>query len=150
MQSTDILKLTELKDLPVSAIHQMLEESTSTGYQLVQRTIDDWESGTNTFSKPGEKLWGLFLGPSLVGICGLNRDPYTTEPNTGRVRHLYVMEANRRKGYAALLIDEVMREAKQHFTTLRLFTENPAAAKFYEGLGFKNVDDDKVSHIIVF
>ena len=142
--------LTELTGLSSLAMHQMLDESTRAGYQFVQRTINDWENGTNTFSKLGEKLLGLFLGAELVGICGLNRDPYTTEPDTGRVRHLYVMAAHRRKGYATLLMDEIVHEAKQHFTTLRLFTENPSAAKFYEKLGFQRVPCGRVSHIIVF
>jgi len=150
MHSTGAPKLTELTDLSFPAIHQMLDESMRAGYQFIQRTIDDWENGTNRFSGPGEKLWGLFLGSDLAGICGLNRDPYTPEPNVGRVRHLYVMEAHRRKGYASLLMNVIMHEARQHFTVLRLLTDNPAAAKFYEKLGFQNVNGDKVSHIMIF
>lgn len=142
--------LTELTGLSSLAMHQILDESTRAGYQLVQRTIDDWKNGTNRFSGPGEKLWGLFLGPDLVGICGLNRDPYMQEPNVGRVRHLYVMEAHRLKGYATLLMNVVIHEAKQHFAVLRLFTGNPATAKFYEKLGFQNLTGDKVSHVMIF
>lgn len=150
MQSASVIKLTELTDLSFPAMHYMLGESMRAGYQFIQRTIDDWENGTNQFSGPGEKLWGLFLGPHLVGICGLNRDPYTPEPHTGRVRHLYVTEAYRRKGYASLLVNMVLQEAKLHFARLRLFTDNPAAAKFYEKLGFRYINGDKVSPIIVF
>lgn len=128
----------------------MLNESRRAGYQFIQRTIDDWQNGTNRFSERGEKLWGLFLESDMIGICGLNKDPYTPGPNVGRVRHLYIIEGHRRRGYAALMMDEVLHEARQHFTTLRLFTDNPAAAKFYEKLGFQSVNGDKVSHIIIF
>ena len=32
----------------------------------------------------------------LVGVCGLNVDPYLDDPSVGRVRHLYVLVAARR------------------------------------------------------
>jgi len=150
MHSNSEPTLTELTDLPISIIHQMMDESVRAGYGLIKRTIDDWENGTNRFANPGEKLWGLFLGGDLIGIGGLNRDPYTRESNVGRVRHLYIMEAHRRKGYATLLMDAILHVAKQNFNRLRLFTHNPDAAKFYEKLGFQKVNGDKVSHIIIF
>ncbi|MGN6395871.1 MAG: GNAT family N-acetyltransferase [Mucilaginibacter sp.] len=150
MQSNSAPILTEVTELSFSAINQMLDESGRAGYQFIQRTIDDWQNQTNKFSGRGEKLWGLFLGSDMIGICGLNKDPYSREPNIGRVRHLYIMEAYRRKGYATLLINMILHEGKQHFNSLRLFTDNPAAAKFYEKLGFQSVNDDKVSHIFNF
>jgi hypothetical protein len=54
--------------------------------------------GSNKFSKPGEKLWGLMLEATLIGIGGLNYDPYSEYPNPGRVRHLYIRKVHRRKG----------------------------------------------------
>ena len=41
---------------------------------------------------------------SLIGIAGLNRDPYLSDKNIGRVRHLYISKAFRRNGYARLLM----------------------------------------------
>jgi len=40
----------------------------------------------------------------------------------------------------------IINNARAHFTSLRLFTDNPFAAEFYEKLGFQNVNSYKVSH----
>ena len=72
----------------------------------------------------------------VVGLCGLNVDPYTAEGRVGRVRHLYVMEASRRHGIGRRLVAEVIAAARDSFDRLRLRTANPEAARLYEGLGF--------------
>lgn len=131
-------------------IHDLLDQSKQEGYEFVQRTIDDWTSGTNNFSAAGEKLWGLVLDAKLVGIGGLNRAPYTDDTETGRVRHLYISKPHRRKGYATLLMNAIIDHARIHFTIIRLFTANPAAGKFYEALGFQKVNGYKVSHAMTF
>jgi hypothetical protein len=38
--------------------------------------------------RPGEALFVARVGERVVGVCGLNVDPYTAEPRVGRVRHL--------------------------------------------------------------
>jgi GNAT superfamily N-acetyltransferase len=114
----------------------------------VGRTIDEWNSGVNCFSEAGEGLWGLVSGGELIGIGGLNRDPYIEVAGTGRVRHLYIRHAYRRKGCATLLMQTIIDRARLHFHTLRLYTDNPAAASFYEGLGFEGTDGYKMSHVL--
>ena len=143
-------ELIELTDLTFFLVDGLTDESQQEGYQFIQRTIADWNSGTNKFSKPGEKLWGLMLEATLIGIGGLNNDPYSEDPNLGRVRHLYIRKAHRRKGYATLLMNTIINEARQHFDTLRLFTDNPAASRLYETLGFQKLTGPKVSHILKF
>lgn len=69
-------------------IENLIEESKREGFEFVQRTIDDWNSGANCFSQTGEGLWGLVSGTELIGIGGLNVDPYAEYAGTGRVRHL--------------------------------------------------------------
>lgn len=128
-------------------IDSLVDESRREGYEFVQRTIDEWISGANRFSQVGEGLWGLVSGEELIGIGGLNIDPYVEEPGIGRVRHLYLRQAYRRKGCAALLMETIIRRARLHFHTLRLFTANPVAAAFYEQLGFEPFSGDKVSHV---
>jgi GNAT superfamily N-acetyltransferase len=150
MIARDELKLIEFSDLTFSLIDGLTDESQQEGYKFIQRTIDDWNSGANNFSKPGEKLWGLMLETTLIGIGGLNRDPYSEYPNLGRVRHLYIRKAHRRKGYATLLMNTIINEARQHFDTLHLFTDNPAASDLYETLGFQKTNGHKVSHVLNF
>jgi GNAT superfamily N-acetyltransferase len=142
-------ELIEITDGNIGGLHSLIEESKRTGHNFLQRTIDDWYSGVNKFDKPGEKLWGLFIGKDLIGVGGLNKDPYTLAPKVGRVRHLYVRETQRRKGYATLIMNKIMKEASYNFTALRLFTDNAGASAFYEKLGFKQTEEFKASHFFL-
>ena len=52
-------------------------ESTALNFNMLRRLEENWERGENRFNAPGEKLLGAFLNGKLVGICGLNRDPFS-------------------------------------------------------------------------
>ena len=149
MSSNLEYELIEITDGNIGGLHSLIGEATRDGYHFLQRTIDDWYSGANKFDKPGEKLWGLFIGKDLIGVGGLNIDPYSLIPNVGRVRHLYVREAYRRAGYATLIMNKILKEACNHFTALHLFTDNTGASAFYEKLGFKQTGEYKASHFIM-
>ena len=142
-------ELIEITDENVGELQCLIDESKRIGYNFLQRTIDDWYSGVNKFNKPGEKLWGLFIGKDLIGVGGLNKDPYTLAPRVGRVRHLYIREAQRLKGSATLIVTKIVEEANHNFTMLRLFTDNAGASAFYEKLGFKQTEEYKASHFII-
>jgi len=73
----------------------------------------------------------------LVGVCGLNIDPYAADRRVGRVRHLYVLSAFRRRGVGRHLVTAVIEMARGRFDRLHLRTENAGAARFYEALGFR-------------
>jgi GNAT superfamily N-acetyltransferase len=68
------------------------------GSRIVRRLVEEWASGANRFDRPGEVLLGAWLDGQLVGVCGLNVDPYAAQERVGRVRHLYVLSALRRLG----------------------------------------------------
>jgi len=74
----------------------------------------------------------------IVGVCGLNRDPYVDDPSIGRVRHLYVSPSHRRQGIGRALVRTVMDAASDRFRMLRLRT-TPVAGSFYGALGFQSV-----------
>jgi len=73
-------------------------ESTALNFNMLRRLEENWERGENRFNAPGEKLLGAFLNGKLVGICGLNRDPFSQQPRAGRIRHLYISESCRGLG----------------------------------------------------
>jgi GNAT superfamily N-acetyltransferase len=60
----------------------------------------------------------------------------------GRVRHVYVSAASRNQGIGSLLVREVIGAARHSFDRLRLRTNDPHAARFYEQLGFLRYEDD--------
>src|SRR5262249_23887642 len=53
--------------------------------ELPQDFDDDWESGANRFDGPGEVLFEARVGSRLVGICGLDRDPYAQWAEIGHL-----------------------------------------------------------------
>jgi len=125
-----------LRDLPVDGFGALLAESEQAGLRLVRTLVDEWASGANRFDRPGEVLLGARIDGRLVGVCGLNVDPYAADERVGRVRHLYVTEAYRRHGIGRRLLADVVAAARGPFDRLRLRTANLEAARFYEAMGF--------------
>lgn len=118
-------------------LEALLAESEQAGLRLVRRLVDEWASGANRFDQPGEALFTARIGGRIVGVCGLNIDPYAEAPAVGRVRHLYVLQAQRRLGVGRALVAAVLDAARGRFRCVRLRTTNPAAARLYESLGFR-------------
>ena len=126
-----------------------IADSETHGLGFVRRLADEWASGANRFDRPGEALFAVRDAANIVAVGGLNVDPYTTDPGTGRVRHLYVLTAHRRRGLGAALVSEIIAAARGHFHTLRLSTSNPDAARLYERLGFRPRSDlAKCTHVM--
>ena len=143
MHTISIRQLTNLRRIELS---ELITESISEGFKLVEKLISDYESGANRFDREGESLFGAFFGDTLVGIGGLNIDPYSGDAARGRVRHLYVLKEFRRKGVGRLLLASVIGEATKHFTILALRTHNPEADQFYRRIGFEKVEQENVTH----
>jgi GNAT superfamily N-acetyltransferase len=129
-------------DLPPCGLAELVRESLSAGLPFVQRLVQDWSSGSNRFDQPGEGLFVAISDTQVIGVCGLNRDPYAGLPEVGRVRHLYVLASYRRLGVGRRLVREVERLARERFTRLRLRTNSTGAARFYLALGFEAVSGE--------
>jgi GNAT superfamily N-acetyltransferase len=126
-----------LHDLPPDRLADLVTESEKAGFRFMRRLVEDWESGANRYAQPGEALFAAILGGRIIGVCGLNSDPYRCGGRVGRVRHLYVAVEFRRRGIGRLLVAVVVRTARNAFEQLRLRTDSEPAARFYEVLGFR-------------
>jgi GNAT superfamily N-acetyltransferase len=122
------------------ALGPLLADDAQAGTRHVRRLADEWASGVNRFDRPGETLLGAWFGGELVGVCGLNVDPYAGHDRVGRVRRLYVLSARRRLGVGRRLVTEVVAAARGRFDLLRLSTTSAPAAGLYEALGFRRVE----------
>jgi GNAT superfamily N-acetyltransferase len=118
------------------------------GIDFVRRLFADWVSGTNRFDQTGERLLGAWNGGLLVGIGGLNRDPYAVDEEIGRLRHVYVLASHRRLGVGTLLVRNLLREAEGCFRVVRLRAASAEAAAFYRRLGFSDCADPCATHVI--
>jgi len=68
----------------------------------------------------GEAFFAALIGGRVIGVCGLNVDPYTPAQGVGRVRHLYNLLAYRRLGVGRQLVSRVIETARGRFDILRL------------------------------
>ena len=143
------VRIEGLHALPADRVAPLITESEQAGLRFVSRLAEEWASGRDRFDQPGEALFGAQLEGVLVGVCGLNVDPYAGDPRVGRVRHLYVLTARRRLGVGRQLVGAVVAAAHGPFTALRLSTVNPAAARLYEALGFcRHAGDAHCTHVM--
>ena len=129
--------ITRVTDLMRDRLAVLLAESEASGYRFVRRLVDEWEQGTNRFSRPGEALFAAESGGRVVGVCGLNVDPYLDDSRVGRVRNVYVLAACRGRGIGRRLVGRAVAEAQGHFDRLRLRGREAGPARLYESLGFR-------------
>ncbi len=116
---------------------ELVAESEQPGFRFVRKLVEDWQSGGNQFALPGEALFVALYGERVIGVCGLNNDPYAECTGVGRVRRLYVLTAFRRQAVGRRLVQEVVAAARVSFSSLRLRAETAEAFRFYAALGFR-------------
>ena len=144
-----IIDIKEIKKLSVIELKSLIEDSKNQDFPFVQRLVDEWLAGTNCFNKKGEVLLIAQDHNQPIGLCGLNIDPYYTVAGLGRVRHLYVLSSQRRKGVGSQLLKEIIEQAKQNFELLNLRTHNPEANLFYLAQGFnRSYERPECTHIL--
>ena len=138
----------EIKCLEINFLKILAIEAHTEGHNFVQKTIDEWNNGQNNFSQDGEFFFGAFFKGNCIGIGGLNIDPYSADRRIGRVRHLYVSKAHRKKGVGKMILRKIINSSRNTFDKLRLYTENPIASSFYVNNGFTKSSAKNVSHQI--
>ena len=74
-------------------IDALLHESEREGFAFVRRLLADWQSGANRFDCMGEALVLADANDKVVGVGGLNVDPYANDPQVARIRHVYIAKA---------------------------------------------------------
>lgn len=131
-------------------LKSLISDSEDNNVSFVTNTVADWINGTNRFDKEGEFFLGAYINDEIVGMGGLNIDPYMDHVKTGRVRHLYVSSRFRRQKIGQQLMLEIIKNAKQYYEAIRLYTENKDAFLFYESFGFQRSSKYKESHILKF
>ncbi len=117
-----------------------MRESEAEWFRFLTRMQEEWRSGTNRFSLPGEGLFEARQDGRLAGICGLNVDPFAGDITVGRLRRMYVSKNSRRSGVGTALVNAAMAHAKGKFRVVRLRTDSEDAAAFYVACGFRVTD----------
>jgi len=133
LPSLELRPLTSLTE----SIEDLRDEAARQGFGFLDRLVHEWTNGTNRFDRAGEQLLGAFVGAQLVGVGGVNREPYDPAPRRARLRHVYVLQDFRRRGVARLLVSRLVLDAAGTFEEVRLRTNAVEAAILYEALGFE-------------
>ena len=127
-------------------IKALVAEASAEGFQFIDRLVGEWHIGVNRFSKPGEKLLGVFDGQMVIAVGGLNRDPYAQQDHVGRLRHIYVHPGYRRLGVARQLVNALLENHHEHFERVRLRTSTTGASHFYEACEFRSIEEADATH----
>ena len=135
-----------ITELP-GTLPKLIASAEAEGFQALTTLARNFQRGTNRFARPREVLLTLWDGDDLLGIGGLNQDPYFPETVIGRQRHLYVLPSLRSQGLGRRLVEALEARARGIFPMLQLFTQSPRAGAIYEALGYQLVQGEtKVSH----
>jgi hypothetical protein len=75
------LSLVCLRVLNPDQIAPMQKAAQAEEIHFIDRLVTEYATGINCFDRPGEVLFGMFEDQRLVGIGGLNCDPYHPDHN---------------------------------------------------------------------
>ena len=132
----------QIAKLPTE-LPNLAAKAESEGFRFLVLLVKEFRDGTNRFAEQGEALFEVRDRETLIGIGGLNVNPYDKSGTTGRVRRLYIHPDYRGKGIGKLLMRTIEQRASQTFTELHLRTDTHDGARFYEALGYRNTPENK-------
>ncbi|MGH1256118.1 MULTISPECIES: GNAT family N-acetyltransferase [Bacillus] len=130
------IHIQQIEDLMIYEHDYLVQESKEEGFNFLIKLISEYENKINIFNKTGECLYGIFQGEKLIGIGGLNEDPYTENNKISRLRRFYIAKEYRRKGLGRLLLVRIISDAKKHFNIVVLNADTVQGDKFYTSIGF--------------
>lgn len=140
------IEIQQITHLPAD-VFTLEKEAVAEGFRFLTRLISEWQSGTNRFNAPGECLMAAYSNQQVIGIGGLSVDPYT-QPDTARLRRVYVAPAARNQHVGQALVKALVAQATLHFQTVRLSTDTSGGDAFYLRCGFTRTEDVHATHII--
>lgn len=130
------IHIQQIEDLMKYEHDYLVQESKEEGFNFLIKLISEYENKINIFNKTGECLYGIFQGEKLIGIGGLNEDPYTENNKIGRLRRFYISKNYRRKGLGNLLLNRLLLHAEKYFKVVVLHTDSKQGDVFYNANGF--------------
>lgn len=144
------MKIRPLTDADTPAIRELAIAAEAEGFHFLTRFVHEIESGVHAFSSDTACFLGAEAEGDLIALGGVTRDPYVEEPGIGRLRHVYLPPPERRRDTGRALVAALEAAAAPMYHRLRLRTDTEAAARFYESLGYRRVDEPAATHVKTF
>ena len=127
-------------------LHGLIHEALETGVGWMADFADEWRA--RPFLDDGEALFLAMRGACPVAMGVISADPFLEAGDVGRLRYIYVGRAARGQGLLHAFIELSLTRGGSRWRRLRLHTDNPVAARVYEGYGFRAVaDEHRSTHV---
>lgn len=139
-------RIERINKLPID-VDDLVQQSEEEGFNFIRRLQTEWNNNLNRFDRFGEFLLAAYSVEKIIGICGVNVDPYTSKQGVARLRHLYVSPAYRSNDVGSDMVKHCLDNVPGNFKMIRLRVPTPETGRFYEKLGFKSVDDSTAMHV---
>lgn len=130
------IHIQQIEDLINFEYRHLVKDSKEEGFNFLIKLINEYENKINAFNKTGECLYGIFQEEKLIGIGGLNEDPYTVYNKVDRIRRFYISKEYRRIGLGNLLLNRLLCHAEKYFEVVVLHTDTGQGDAFYTANGF--------------
>ncbi|HDR7794390.1 TPA: GNAT family N-acetyltransferase [Bacillus luti] len=130
------IQIKKIEDLLECESNHLVKESKKEGFHFLTKLRNEYENNINTFRKIGECLYGIFQDEELIGIGGVNVDPYTEDTKVGRLRRFYISKDYRRRGLGNMLLNRLLSHAEKYFDVIVLYTDTKQGNVFYTANGF--------------
>jgi GNAT superfamily N-acetyltransferase len=128
-------------------LDQLVERSASEGFRFLSRLAAEIEGEKDLYTGAGRTLLAALCGDEVVGVGGVMPDPFSLAPNVARLRRVYVLPEWRGRGIGRQLVAALEAVASLSYEKVHLRTDNVAAERFYESLGYTRVHgSDTVTH----
>ena len=137
-----MIQILEVKEIPFEGFSVLLAESEKEGYNFLRRLETAWRNGTNRFSLTGEGLYRAVNDGELIGIGGINLDPFQNNKRIGRLRRFYIKQSWRKQGVGSMLLNHILENHWVYFEEITLRTHSQIARFFYEKNGFKKIPNE--------
>jgi GNAT superfamily N-acetyltransferase len=136
------ITIAQAEKLPIQ-IKELAKQAQKEGLPLIDRLIEEYESGKNRFNQPGEFLLLAYEDDKLIACGGLNQQWNENEIDAriGRVRRFYVLPKYRKHGVGKLLLQHLEKQARANFSALCLSTDTKSAANFYQKQNYVFVEN---------
>lgn len=136
------IKIVKAEQLP-DQIETFAALAKKEGYDLIEKLVEEYRTGKNSFSKDNEYLAVAYDGDKLIACGGLNQQwgQDGVEERIGRVRRFYVHPKYRQHGVGKQLLVYLEQLARPHYSALCLHTETKLAASFYQKQNYVFVEN---------
>jgi GNAT superfamily N-acetyltransferase len=124
----------------------VLVEARRDGHVFIERFHAGWREGQERYRGENEGIFAAFLGDQFVGMAAMGVDPYAKDSTVGRLRHVFVLRAARRKGVAEALVRTCLQRGRR-FDLIRLRSRSAEASRLYERLGFSPIEAKDATHL---